>query len=300
MGGEIEFARSAAAAVLLVFATGCGRSAEPTEGSWTGMQVPASWSPVITPSDGEWTGVELEVMNAALHLLESTLPSDDPRRGLLRSATYVPLDRWSDVDGPPPEGVEAVFSVRTERVYVARPDPAGALPLAATLAHELHHMQRDRTESVNRMQEVDRERRAHAREAEDAGRMLAALRESAADPPSLAPLELAQAKARALAAMYSAKLELFRLVQEMDRVEGLRGMPELFRLYRECMEVAASALSTDHSRDLRLLEALSSASGVTDAAAALSAPIDRARQAIRECQPLMSRVEELRSRSGMR
>lgn len=290
--------RYTAAAILLAMATGCTRTAEP--GSGTGIEVSPGWSPVVAASGGEWNGEESELLNAALYLLEATLPSDDPRRALLRSATYVPLDRWSDVEGPRPDDIEAVFSVRTGRVYVRRPDPADVLPLAVTLAHELHHMERDRTESVNRMQEVDRERIAHAREAEDAGRMLIALRDQAVGASCLGPLELAAAKARALAAMYSAKFELFRLVQALDRVEGLREMPELFRLYEECIEVAESKLTTDHAREIRLLDALASAVGGTGAAHALSASIDNARQAIRACQPLESRVDELRSPSSVR
>jgi hypothetical protein len=300
MRGELRLVRYMAASVLLALATGCGRSGEPLDRSRTGIDVPPSWSPVVAAPSGEWTGEEAELLNAALYLVETTLPSDDPRRALLRGASYVPLDRWSEVEGPRPEDIEAVFSMRTGRVYVRRPERANVLPLALTLAHELHHMERDRTESVNRMQEVDRERVAHAREAEDVGRMLTALREQGCDPSWLAPLELAQAKAPALAAMYSAKFELFRLVQAMDHVEGLREMPELFHLYRECIDVAESKLSTDHARELRLVDALASAVIGTGAADALSTALEVAREAIQECQPFESRVDELRSQSGVR
>lgn len=300
MRGEFELVRYTAAAVLVAVAAGCGGSGGPPEQIGTGIEVPPTWSPVVSPSGGEWNGEVLELLNAALYLVESTLPEDDPRRALVRSATYVPLEQWSDVEGPRPDDIEAVFSMRTGRVYVRRPERADVPPLAVTLAHELHHMERDRTESVNRMQEVDRERVAHAREAEDAGRMLIALREQAADPSSLASVELAQAKARALAAMYAAKFELFRLVQALDRVEGLREMTELFRLYEECIEVAESKLTTDHERELRLVEALTSAASGTGAADALSTPLANARKAIRACQPLEKRVDELRSQSGLR
>lgn len=300
MRRELELVRYMAAAVLMALLDGCGPGAEPSDQVRTGIEVPASWSPVVAASGGEWNGEEPALLNAALYLVDSTLPKDDPRRALLRSATYVPLDRWRDIDGPRPDESEAVFSMRTGTVYVRRPGPADILPLAVTLAHELHHMERDRTESVNRMQEVDRERIAHAREADDAERMLTVLREQGVDSSSLVPLELAQAKARALGAMYSAKFELFRLVQALDRVEGLREMPELFRLYEECIEVAKSKLSTDHSGELRLVEALASASSRTGAADALSAPLENARAAIRACEPPEKRVDELRAQSGLR
>ena len=88
--------------------------------------------------------------------------------------------------------------------------------------------------------------------------------------------------------------------QALDRVGGLREMPELFRLYEECIEVAESKLATDHERELRLVEALTSAASGTGAADALSTPLANAREAIRACQPLEKRVDELRSRSGLR
>lgn len=300
MRGAPSLARCVAAALVLTLVAGCDRRAEAPTRSRSVIAVPSTWQSVVITSDGGWTEEEAEVLNAALYLVESTLPGDDPRRQLLRSTPYVPFDRWADVDGTPPEGVEAVFSMRTERIYVHRPEPSDVLHLAATLAHELHHAERDLTESVNRMQEVDRERVAHARQAEDAGRMLIALWERGFEPASLAPLELAQAKARTLAAMYSVKFELFRLIQAMDRVEGLSEMPELFRLYLECLELAQADLATGQAREFRLLEALALAIDGTAIVDTLARPIDVAWQSLRECERLNARVEEIRSASGLR
>jgi hypothetical protein len=161
-------------------------------------------------------------------------------------------------------------------------------------------MERDRTESVNRMQEVDRERKAHAREAEDAERMLVALRNRANDPSSIEALEEAQAKAYALSAMYAVKFELFRLVQALDGIEGLREMPELYGPYEECIAVAQAKLSTDHGAELRLLGVISTAALATPAGERLAAALARAREAVAACEPLQAKVDELRARTGRR
>jgi hypothetical protein len=262
--------------------------------------VPSSWSPVIASPNEDWTEEELLVLNAALYLVESSLLADDPRRQLLREANYVPFDLWPDADGPRAVDSEAIFSVRTGRVYISHPKPGDAPALASTLAHELHHMERDRTESVNRMQEVDRERKAHAREAEDAERMLVALRNRANDPSSIEALEEAQAKAYALSAMYAVKFELFRLVQALDGIEGLREMPELYGPYEECIAVAQAKLSTDHGAELRLLGVISTAALATPAGERLAAALARAREAVAACEPLQAKVDELRARTGRR
>lgn len=289
------------AGLLLTFtAMGCGDGGTRAAGTQITALVPSTWSPVVPHARADWSDEELTVLNAALYVVELSLSADDPRRRLLREAEFVPFDRWSDIDGPRPEHCEAVFSMRTENVYIARTKPEDVLILASTLAHELHHMERDRTESVNRMQEVDRERKAHAREAEDAGRMLTALGGRSVDPDLLGSLELAQAKARALAAMYSAKFELFRVVQALDRVEGLKQMSELYRLYEECIDLAQTKLSTDRGDEVRLLDALSRAATGTPAQEGLAVAIARAREAVAACAPLQASVDELRDRTGRR
>jgi len=246
-------------------------------------------------TDSAWTPDEALELNAALYLLEASLVPDDPRRALLRSARFLPFDRMPAIEGPRPEATEALFSVRTGSIYVNRPSNATFSALASALAHELHHMERDHTDSVNRMQECDRERLAHAREADDTGRMLALLRERWPKATSCFPaLELSQARAGALAAMYTTKFELFRLVQALDRVPGLRDMPTLFQAYERCIAVAQSKLSTDHGEELLLLGALSAAAKGTDAEPVVAEPLKRARSAVLACAPLEAVVTALR------
>ena len=289
------------AGLLLAFtALGCGDGCSRAASSQPTALVPSTWSPFVPHAKADWSDEERTVLNAALYVVELSLPADDPRRRLLREAEFVPLDRWSDVDGARPENCEAVFSMRTGHVYIARAKPEGLLFLASTLAHELHHMEFDRTESVNRMQEVDRELKAHAREAEDAGRMLTALSGRSVDTGLRGSLELAQAKARALSAMYSAKFELFRLVQALDKVDGLKQMPELHRLYEECISLAQAKLSTDHGDEVRLLDRLSRAATGTPAQEGLVVAVALAREAVAACAPLQASVDELRVRTGRR
>ncbi|MBK7877817.1 MAG: hypothetical protein IPJ77_19215 [Planctomycetes bacterium] len=177
---------------------------------------------------------------------ETFLP-DDPRRTLLEQAHYLPLDALAPEDGPTPDKVEAMYSIRTGNVYVKRPTAQSCPQLASNIAHELHHMQLDHGESINRMQECDRERVAHAREAKDLGRMIAAVPAGSADAERwLLAFELQQAQARSLSAMYNSKFELFRLVQALDRVDHLRDMTVLYPLYERCIEIAQKPLATEH------------------------------------------------------
>lgn len=286
--------------LLAITAMGCGDGGLRAASGQLTAFVPSTWSPVVPHARADWSDEELTVLNAALYVVELSLLADDPRRLLLREAEFLPFDRWSDVDGPRPENCEAVFSMRTGHVYIARTKPEDVLSLASTLAHELHHMERDRTESVNRMQEVDRELNAHAREVEDAGRMLTALSGRSVDPGLRGSLELAQAKARALSAMYSAKFELFRVVQALDKVDGLKQMSELYRLYEECISLAQAKLSTDHGEEVRLVDALTRATTGTPAPEGLVVAVTRAREAVAACAPLQASVDELRVRTGRR
>jgi hypothetical protein len=298
---RMRHAWSKGAGLLVAFAAlGCGDGGSRAADSRLTAFVPSTWSPVVPHAMADWSDEELTVLNAALYVVELSLPADDPRRPLLREAEFVPLDRWSDVDGPRPENCEAVFSMRTGHVYIARTKPEGVLSLASTLAHELHHMEHDRTESVNRMQEVDRERKAHACEAVDAERMLTALAGWSVDPGLIGSLELARAKARAVSAMYSAKFELFRVVQALDTVGGLKQMSELYRLYEECISLAQAKLSTDHGEEVRLLDALIHATTGTAAQEGLAVAVSRAREAVVACAPLQANVDELRARTGRR
>jgi len=287
------------AVCLLVLATGCGQEGEPRTEPVGLLPVPTTWTPVVQEAGSPWSSEELALLNAALYFVELSLPEDDPRRALMRTAKYVPFDQASEVDGQLPENAEAVFSIRTGSTYVRRPGQADLPVLASALAHELHHMERDKTDSVNRMQECDRERVAHAREAEDIGRMMALLRESSDGASRWLPaLELHQAKVRALAGMYNAKFELFRLVQALDRVEGLREMPELYQAYELCIEVAERELATDHGEERRLLERLAAASRGSAAEAVTESAIQRAVQAVEACSPLQATVDRLRGASG--
>jgi len=289
-----------AAVPFAVVLAGCGGSVEPAHVQRTGLEVPADWPEIVTAADSDWTPEEVRALNAALYLAESSLAPDDPRRSLMRVAPYVPSDRMPADDGPLPEDIEGVFSVRSGNIYLNWPKPADVPAMASLLAHELHHMERDRTSSVNRMQEVDRERIAHAREAEDTGRMLELLRARSSDPAIFGALELAQAKSRALAAMYTAKFELFRLVQALDKVEGLKQMAELYGLYEECIRLAQAKLSTDHGEELRLLDALSRVASGTPVQEPIADALARARAAVTACASPQAKVDELRARTGRR
>lgn len=266
----------------------------------TGLEFPADWHEIVTERDADWTPDERRLLNSALYLVETSLPLDDPRRTLVRAAPYLPSDRMAADDEPWPEDTAGLFNVRSGNIYLNRPQPVDVPALASLIAHELHHMERDRTSSVNRMQEVDRERIAHAREAEDAGRMLELLRARSSDPATLGALELAEAKTRALSAMYTAKFELFRVVQALDRVEGLKQMSELYRLYEECISLAQAKLSTDHGEEVRLLGALARATAGTPPQEGLAVAVARAREAVAACAPLQASVDALRARTGRR
>jgi len=284
------------AAVLV----GCSGSVAPAPAPGAAIEVPWSWPPVVAATGSDWAPEEVLTLNAALYLVEVSLAPDDPRRSLLRAATFVPSDRMPVDDGPWLEDTEGLFHVPSGNIYLNRRGPADAPALASLLAHELHHMERDRTASVNRMQEVERERIAHAREAEDVGRMLLLLRLQSGNPATLGALELAQAKARGLSAMYSAKFELFRVVQALDKVEGLKQMSELYRLYEECIGLAQAKLSTDHGQEVRLLDALAHATAGTTAQEGLAVAVTRARGAVAACVPFQASVDELRARTGRR
>ena len=130
--------------------------------------------------------------------------------------------------------------------------------------------------------------------------MLELLRARSSDPATLGALELAQAKTRALAAMYTAKFELFRLVQALDKVEGLKQMAELYGLYEECIRLAQAKLSTDHGEELRLLDALSRAASGTSVQEPIADALARARAAVTACASPQAKVDELRARTGRR
>jgi hypothetical protein len=100
--------------------------------------------------------------------------------------------------------------------------------------------------------------------------------------------------------MYTAKFELFRLVQALDKVEGLKDMTELYGLYEGCIRLAQAKLSTDHGEELRLLDALPRAANGTSAQGVIADALARARSAVSACAPLERRVDELRARTGRR
>jgi hypothetical protein len=285
--------------IVVALVSACGTDDEPSERSPELIHVPAQWTPVIQEADAAWSKKEGALLNAALYLLEQSMVKEDPRRALLRSAHLVASDQVPAVEGPLPERSEAMYSVRTGNIYVKRPTRSDWPALASTLAHELHHMECDRTNSVNRMQECDRERIAHAREARDVERMMDLIHARSANPKTWLPaFEIAHAKARSLAAMYTAKYELFHLVQALDQVNGLRDIKELYKGYERCIEVAEGALSTDHSDELQLFDQLFAASKDTPAETVIAAPLRRARDAVLACGPLDAVVGRLRAREG--
>jgi len=58
-------------------------------------------------------------------------------------------------------------------------------------------------------------------------------------------------QAAALSGMYTAKFELFHVVQALDRVKGVRDMPELYRAYEECLDVAVRRYSDEYHAETR-------------------------------------------------
>ena len=237
---------------IALLVIGCGRHAATLP-----LEPPPGWSPVKWTNESPWSEQEARTVSAALFLVWKSLPPDDARRELLLHGRYLPLEKLPAEDGPRPTDAVALFNTRTGNVYVKRPSAGEFIELASSLAHELHHMEKDRTPSVNRMQECDRERQAHAREAEDVKRMGATLREEfTADAGQLAALRLAESKARSLSALYNSKFELFRLVQRLDSVEGLKAQARLYKLYERTIELAEQALTTNHAEELTLLDEL--------------------------------------------
>lgn len=258
--------------------------------------MPADRAPVIAQRDSRWTAEEAALLELALYFLEESLPLDDPRRELIRRAQYVPFDLVPASEGPTPGKTQAMYSLRTGNLYLQRPTSDELPFLASSLAHELHHMERDTTETINRMHECDRERAAHARQADDVERMILLLRARSDEPDAFLPaFLLARAQARALAAMYDAKFELFRVVQALDRVDGLREMPALYERYERCIDVAGSDLSTDHAHELEVLDELKAASLGSHAEAVVAAALSRARDAVLACAPLEAAVDRLRA-----
>lgn len=259
---------------------------------------PADWGPIQAGPGCPWSAAEVDLLNRTLFFLHETFQADDPRRALVKTAHFIPFDAYAPEDEPLPENVEALYSVRTGNVYLKRLSQVGCAVIAANIAHELHHMQEGDGVSINRMHECDRERHAHAREATDIDRMIAALPPSSPDTAQWrSALELEEAKARALSAMYNSKFELFRLVQAWDRVDGLRDMRELYALYDRCIEIAQRKLATQHREELSLLDEMSVAIFETDAEAMVAGALQRAREALQACAPLEAEVTRLRTRA---
>lgn len=287
--------RGVVAAVFLVVAacTPAGSSAAiPTEL----IPVDSNWQPVLDTSAVEWSPEERGLLNAALHFVAESLPTDDPRRDLMRRARYVSFDKFQELEGMPVDRVEATYSMHRGIIYVKRPTPLSLPWLATNLAHELHHMERDNTESVNRMHECDRERVAHAREAQDIERMIALVSARSTDASQLLPVfELARAQALSLSAMYTSRFEFFRLVQAMDKIDGLRNMTELYSLYERVLALAEAKLSTDTSEELSLLSELSMATRGSSVDSATEGSLARARAAVEACVPLHAEVERRRA-----
>jgi len=90
------------------------------------------------------------------------------------------------------------------------------------------------------------------------------------------------------------------VVQALDKVEGLKQMSELYRLYEECIDLAQAKLSTDHGEEIRLLGALARATAGTPPQEDLAVAVARAREAVTACAPLQASVDALRARTGRR
>ncbi len=282
--------------IALTLAVGCSPDGERVSATAVPVTAPRGWGPIQAAVSGPWRDSEAELLNATLYFVRESLAPADPRRRLLELAHYLPLDAMAPEDGPTPPASEALFSVRTGNVYVKRSVVEHFPELASALAHELHHMERDLTTSINRMQDCDRERIAHAREADDVGRMISVLSTNPSNAARwLRPFELAQAKARSLSALYTSKFELFRLVQALDHVEGLREMPALYASYERCIDLAQRDLATEHREELALLDEMSASVRGSTAEAGVAGPLQRAREALAACAPLHDEVDRLRA-----
>ena len=283
-------------AVVFVIVAACTPAGSPAATPTELIPVESSWQPVLDASTVEWTPEERGLLNAALHLVSESVPTDDPRRDLMRSARYVPFDKFEEIEGVPVGRVEATYSMHKGIIYVKRPTPLSLPWLATNLAHELHHMERDNTDSVNRMHECDRERVAHAREAQDIERMIALVSARSTNASQLLQLfGLARAQALSLSAMYTSRFEFFRLVQAMDKIEGLRDMAALYPLYERVLVLAEAKLSTDTREEQSLLSELALATRGSSVDSAIAGQLARARAAVEACVPLHAEVERRRA-----
>lgn len=276
--------------LALAAIAGCRPAALPATPPTLTRLAPADWVPVVPDTASDWNQEERARLNDALYLVESALEPADPRRQLLRRARLAPSDRPAAIDGPLGDGFEVTYSIRSGIIYLVRPLNVLAV-LAGNLAHELHHMEHDRTDFRNRMEEVYREQGAHRREAADIRRMAAFHR--ARWPQVVGEIqqfEFAAAKAEALSGMYTAKFELFRIIQALDRVNGVRDMPELYRAYEECLDLAEAALSLDHRPEIAVLGRLSELLP-NSCRAAVDPAIQRARDAVAACSRLEATVQ---------
>ncbi len=279
---------------LVACAAACSPEAEPSADPFLLLPVPLDWTPVIAGQGSSWTRAEAELLNTALYFLEESLTLEDPRRALLRSAQFIPFDQAPAIEGPFDEEDEAVYSIRTDTIYLKRPTTSGLPITASNIAHELCHMERDRTPLDNRMQLCAREREAHGREAEDVIRMIDLLRtRSPNSNVALATLEFAHARALALSAMYNSHVELFRLVQALERVERWRDNRALQILYEHGIGFAEGKLLSQPDAVLDFLDQLSAAARRAAAEALIREPLERARQAVEACIPLKAEAERL-------
>lgn len=275
----------------LAAVAGCRPAALPAVPPTPTRLAPAEWEPVVPDTSSDWNAEERRRLNDALYLVEISLEHEDPRGQLLRRARFAPSDRPAAIDEPLGDGFEATYSIRSGIIYLERPLNEFAV-LAGNLAHELHHMERDTTTSVNRMQECDRERVAHRREARDLGRMAVFHRDRWPQAVDMVQrIEFAQAKAASLAGMYSAKFELFRVVQALDRVTGVRDLTDLYSAYEQCLDLAGAALSLDHRAEIAVLDRLSASLPESGMRPLVDPAIQRARDAVAACGPLEATVQ---------
>lgn len=243
---------------------------------------------VITPApQGEWTPNEAAFLNDALYLLHESLPPTDARRTLLRTARYRPQS--AATDAPWPTGSTGVFSWRTGDLYLADLRKTDLSILAATLAHELHHMELDGTETLNRMHQCDRERRAHAREAEDLERMLDLLhaRQLGTDAFRRRFAD-AKAVARVLEALYTLKFELFRLAQAVHELDL---PPDFAETYARLVDLAERDLAKDVVQERVVLHEVSRALEGREFAPSVTVALGRARDALRMAEARSREVE---------
>lgn len=267
-------------ALAAALASACSPSPTAAAPTITVVQRPATWAVVESSPQGEWTRPEAAFINDALYLLDESLPPEDARHALLRQTPILPR-RLAPADRLPfPDGLTGVFSPSTGCIYLADLDRVDLSVLTATLAHELHHRERDSVATDVLSAHIECERAAHAREAADMERAAELLRTRSLGPAGLPRrFDGAVLKARASAAAYTLKAELVRVLETADTLDG--DPPDrLAQVLRRCTELAQRPIERGVADERGLLEALDTAVFGTPLDATFHKPMLRARVAL--------------------